>query len=310
MPSPSGRQLRLVHGDQEAIVVELGAGLRTYTVGGRPVLDGYGSEEVCEGGRGQALIPWPNRLGDGRFEWDGRELQTALTEPAQHNAIHGLVRWAPWTVAEESDTRVRLTYRLYPQPGWPWILDLGVVYSLSEEGLEIQTTAVNLPGGAGTCPFGVGWHPYLYAFDGLVDNAVLTFQAATAYVVDERGLPVDTRPVAGSNVDFCAGRTIGSARLDQAYTDLARDSHGRATVELAAADAPEHGTRLWMDGAYTHLMVFSGDTLADPNRRRRGLAVEPMTGAPDMFHNGFGTIVLKEGETFEASWGLVGFTGE
>ena len=82
-------------------MVELGAGLRTYTVGDRSVLDGYLSEEMCSGGRGQALIPWPNRLRDGRFEWDGHGLQTALTEPGQHNAIHGLVRWAPWTVTEQ-----------------------------------------------------------------------------------------------------------------------------------------------------------------------------------------------------------------
>jgi aldose 1-epimerase len=305
MPSPSGHQFRLVHGDQEAVVVELGAGLRTYTVDGRPVLDGYGSEEMCSGGRGQALIPWPNRLGDGCFEWDGQSLQTALTEPGQHNAIHGLVRWAPWTAAEQSPTRVRLTYRLYPQPGWPWILDLAVLYSLSEQGLEIRTSAVNLPGGAGACPFGVGWHPYLYAFGGLVDDAVLTFQAATTYVPDERGLPVGTAPVAGSQVDFSRGRKIGSVELDQAYTDLGRDAEGRAAVELRAADGPEHSVGLWMDSAYTHLMVFSGDTLADPYRRRRGLAVEPMTGAPDMLRNGFGTIVLKEGDSFEASWGLL-----
>jgi aldose 1-epimerase len=305
MPSPSGRQFRLVHGDQEANVVELGAGLRTYTVGGRPVLDGYGSEEICAGGRGQALIPWPNRLGDGCFEWDGQKLQTALTEPAQHNAIHGLVRWAPWTVAEQESARVRLTYRLYPQPGWPWIIDLAVAYSLSEQGLQIHTTAVNLPGGAGTCPFGVGWHPYLYAFGGLVDDAVLAFDAATTYVCDERGLPASTAPVPDSMVDFSGGRKIGSAQLDQAYTDLGRDAMGRASVDLVSSQGREQSIRLWMDSAYTHLMVFSGDTLADPDRRRRGLAVEPMTGAPDMFRNGFGTIVLEEGDTFEASWGLV-----
>ena len=168
-------------------MVELGAGLRTYTVGDRSVLDGYLSEEMCSGGRGQALIPWPNRLRDGRFEWDGHGLQTALTEPGQHNAIHGLVRWAPWTVTEQSASTVRLQYRLYPQPGWPWILDIAVTYSLTNDGLEVHTTAVNLPGGPGRCPFGAGWHPYLYAFGGLVDDAVLIFDAATVYAVDEAG---------------------------------------------------------------------------------------------------------------------------
>jgi aldose 1-epimerase len=308
MPNPSGQQTRLTHRDQQLVVVEVGGGLRTYTVGGRAVLDGYGEDEMCAGGRGQCLMPWPNRLADGRFEWDGRHLQTALTEPEQHNAIHGLVRWAPWTVAEATDDRARLEYRLYPQPGWPWILDLSVTYVLSDDGLEVRTTAVNRPGGAGRCPFGAGWHPYLAAFGGLVDDAVLSFGADTTYVMDERGLPVGTRPVEGTQLDFGRGRRIGSARLDTAFTGLARDASGRAVVELTPAEGSGEATRLWMDGAYTHLMVFSGDTLSDAERRRRGLAVEPMTGAPDLLHNGFGRLVLEEGETFEAAWGLVSAT--
>jgi aldose 1-epimerase len=309
MPIPTGRQVELTHRDQAVTVVEVGGGLRTYTVGGRPVLDGYPVEEPSSSGRGQVLMPWPNRLGDGRFEWNGNEWQTALTEPENHNAIHGLVRWASWTVAEETSDRVRMENRLYPQPGWPWILDLAVTYTLDDDGLEVRTSAQNLPGGAGPCPFGAGWHPYLDAFGGLVDDAVLTFGAATAYVSDERGLPVRTVPVPGTGLDFSAGRPIGAARLDTAFTDLARDGRGRATVELRAGDGSDRRTRLWVDGAYTHLMVFSGDTVDQVDRRRHGLAVEPMTCAPDMLRNGFGRMVLAEGETFEASWGLTAVGG-
>ncbi len=284
--------------------MEVGAGLRTYTAGGRAVLDGYGPSDMISGGRGQALIPWPNRLGDGHFEWDGQDLQTALTEPEQHNAIHGLVRWEPWSLAEQHPDRARLEYRLHPQPGWPWILDLAVTYTLSNAGLEARTTAVNLEGGVGRCPFGVGWHPYLFAFGGLVDDTELTFQAGSTYVMDERGLPAGTAAVAGGALDFSAGRRIGSAHLDAGFTDLARDAAGRAVVELAATDGSGQRTRLWMDGAYGYLMVFTGDTLAEPQRRRRGVAVEPMTCAPNMLQNGFGRVVLEEGATFEAVWGL------
>jgi aldose 1-epimerase len=304
MPTPSGRQIHLTHQDQQVTVVEVGGGLRTYTIGGRSVLDGYSDDEMCSAGRGQVLMPWPNRLGDGSFEWEGEVLQTALTEPEHHNAIHGLVRWASWSVAEETASRVRMEYRLYPQPGWPWILDLTVTYTLGRDGLEVRTTAENLPGGPGPCPFGAGWHPYLSAFGGVVDDAELTFGAATAYIADERGLPVRTASVAGSELDFGAGRPIEAARLDHGFTDLARDSLGRATVELRTGDGSGRTTRLWMDRAYTHLQVFTGDTVSEADRRRRGLAVEPMTCAPDMFNNGFGRLVLGEGETFEATWGL------
>jgi aldose 1-epimerase len=296
-----------VHQDQEAVVVEVGAGLRSYSVGGVAVIDGYGESEACSGGRGQVLMPWPNRLGDGQFEWGGQHLQTALTEPEHHNAIHGLVRWTPWTVIEENAATVRLDYRLYPQPGWLWILDLSMRYTLSEDGLEVQARAVNVPGGAGgagECPFGAGWHPYLAAFEGRVDDTVLTVPAGTTYVADDRGLPTKTLPTEGSGFDFRQARRIGSAQLDTAFTDLTRDATGRAVVELAAGDGSGRSTRLWVDSACTHLMVFSGDTLPEEDRRRRGLAVEPMTCAPNMLQSGDGRVILPEGGSFEAAWGV------
>jgi aldose 1-epimerase len=303
MPAPSGRQFRLVHREHEAVVTEVGAGLRTYTVGGTAVLDGYPETEMCSGGRGQVLMPWPNRLADGRFEWAGQQLQTALTEPGNHNAIHGLVRWATWTAVEEHTSAVRMEYRLYPQPGWPWILDLSMAYSLSDAGLEVRGQVVNVEGGAGECPFGAGWHPYLAAFDGRVDDLVLTVPAQTTYEANDRGVPVRSCSVAGTEVDFRTGRRVGGLHLDTAYTDLDRDATGRAVIELAADDGSGRTTRLWMDAACTHLMVFSGDTLP-PADRRRGLAVEPMTCAPNMLQTGDGRRVLKDGEAFEAAWGI------
>jgi aldose 1-epimerase len=249
-------------------------------------------------------MPWPNRVGDGRFEWDGAVLQTPLSEPEHHNAIHGLVRWASWMVTDETSDQVTLAHRLYPQEGWPWILDLTITYALSDAGLHVRFTVLNQPGGAGRCPIGAGWHPYLYAFGALVDDAVLTLPAETAYLADERGLPQGSRPVERSELDFRGGRPIGPMKLDTAFTDLARDGDGRAVVQVAEVGGSGRSIRLWMDRAFTHVMVFSGDTLSDASRRRRALAVEPMTCAPDMLRSGDGRIVLEEGETFEAAWGL------
>ena len=175
--------------------MEVGGGLRTYTAGGLGRSStATGEGETCFGRSGPGAHALAEPAGR-RALRVGRPSAGRPHSPSQsnHNAIHGLVRWAPWTVAEETPDRARLEYRLYPQPGWPWILDLAVTYSLSDDGLEVRTTAVNLPGGAGPCPFGAGWHPYLAAFGGLVDDAVLTFGAGTTYVSDERGLPVRHR---------------------------------------------------------------------------------------------------------------------
>ena len=70
--TPSGAQVELALGRQRAVVTTVGAGLRTYSAGGREVLDGYGRDELCPSGRGQLLVPWPNRIEDGSYEFGRR----------------------------------------------------------------------------------------------------------------------------------------------------------------------------------------------------------------------------------------------
>jgi aldose 1-epimerase len=60
MIAPSGKQITIATKSQQAVVVEVGGGLRSYSVGGRELLDGYGAVELSSSGRGQVLIPWPN----------------------------------------------------------------------------------------------------------------------------------------------------------------------------------------------------------------------------------------------------------
>ena len=131
--APSGEQFELAHADQRAVVVEVGGGLRTYSAGGRDILDGYALDAPSTSGRGQVLAPWPNRLQDGCYEFDGRRHQLPLTEPEHHNAIHGLVRWASWTVAEREQHRVVMQHMIHHQPGYPFSLALSIEYSLAEE---------------------------------------------------------------------------------------------------------------------------------------------------------------------------------
>ncbi len=159
--SPSGEQIELALGDQRAVVVEVGGGLRAYSAGGRDVLDGYSDDEMCPSGRGQVLSPWPNRVEDGSYEFGGRRHQLALDQPDERNAIHGLVRWSRWRVAQREPHRVVMEHVLHPQPGYPFPLALGIEYGLTERGLEVRTTATNV--GSETCPYGTGAHPYFAA---------------------------------------------------------------------------------------------------------------------------------------------------
>jgi aldose 1-epimerase len=83
--APSGEQITITAGDQQAVIVEVGGGLRSYSTGGRELVDGYRADEMSSSGRGQVLIPWPNRLRDGSYEFDGRRHQLPLNEPERRN---------------------------------------------------------------------------------------------------------------------------------------------------------------------------------------------------------------------------------
>ena len=179
---PSGEQHELVLGDQRAVVVEVGGGLRIYERAGRPILLGYGEQEMCGAGRGQVLMPWPNRLAEGRYAWEGEELQLPLNEVESRSAIHGLVRWASWRAVEREEARVVVEHTLHPQPGYPFTLLLRVEYRLEERGLVVRTEAKNV--GARTCPFGAGHHPYVAASEG-VDELVLDGARIGARRLDE-----------------------------------------------------------------------------------------------------------------------------
>ena len=295
--APSGEQFELRHGDQRAVVAEVGATLRAYSVGQREVLDGFALAERADGGRGQALIPWPNRLRDGRYEWEGETHQLPLSEPELGNAIHGLVRWRSWGALDLSPSRATFGLRLFPMPGYPFTLGLTIDYELGDAGLRVCARAENLGGAA--CPYGVGFHPYL-SVGGPIDTAKLELPAATSMTLDERQLPVSTRPVGGTSLDFRAGRVIGDAVLDTCFCDLERGDDGRVRAILVGE---ESSVTLWMGEAFDYAMVYSGDTLA-PARRRQGLAIEPMSCAPNAFQSAQGLVRLEPGATHVAEWGI------
>jgi aldose 1-epimerase len=296
---PSGVQFEIVHGEQRATIVEVGGGVRAYEVGGRPVLDPYRLESACDGAHGAPLIPWPNRLADGRYRFDGVDYQVALTEPLRHNAIHGLLRWRSWRAAEREPHRVVMGIRLHPMSGYPFALDVRIAYELSEDGLTVSTEATNI--GEHACPYGAGQHPYLSSGNGLIDDCTLEVPAETSILTDERRkLPIGHSLVEGTSVDFRVPRRLGEQSIDLAFTDLARDDDGLATTRLMRPDGSR--AELWVDEHYSNVEIYTGDELA-PNRRRRGLAVEPMTCAPNAFQSGRGLIRLEPGRTLRARWG-------
>jgi galactose mutarotase-like enzyme len=296
----TGAQWVIGHGHQRAVITEIGATLRSFTMEDRPVIDGFGPEQWSQGGRGQVLAPWPNRLGGGHYTFEEIDAQASINELPANNAIHGLVRWMSWRMVGRAQNRVSMALDLRPSPAYPFALSLGIEYRLGRDGLTVVADADNL--GPTDLPFGLGFHPYLTVGTTTVDQVRLRVPAEQRLITDDRGLPTTSVPVAGSEFDFRQGRLIGVTKLDTAFTSLARDADGRARVELDHPDGGA-GVTLWADERFGYLMVYTGDTL-DADQCRRSVAVEPMSCPPDAFRSGTDLVVLKPKSRWTGSWGI------
>ena len=300
MTAVTGSQFPIAAGDYAAVVTELGAGLRLLAHRGADVLTSYRPDELPPAAAGQLLAPWPNRVDGGRYQLAGASYQLDLSEPANGNAIHGLTRWLSWAPARHTTELVRLRTLLLGRTGYPFCLEMEAEYRLSgEHGLQVTVTARN--SGSRPAPYGTGSHPYLTTGTATIDECTLCLPATRWLPADRRGIPAgEARDVAGTSTDFRTARPVGATSLDHALTGLTRDRQGRAWARLASGHTE---VALWAGEGYQWLQVFTGDTL-DAARRRRALAIEPMTCPPNSFASGTDLIILAPGASVTHSWGL------
>lgn len=295
MNAPTGTQYELVHDDQRAVVTEVGAGLRSYVVGGRDLVSTFDEDQPPFGCQGQHLMPWPNRIRDGRWVLDGQPQQLPVNEPERNNAIHGLVRDLPFTVVAQTPDSLTQRVVLEPSAGWPGTLELVVTHTLSEAGLGVDVTATNT--GEVTVPFGYAAHPYLVAPDDEpLDDCLFTVPFDDWLESDDRLLPVARHAVDGSAMDRRLPAPLDGAELDTAFTaPVAPD--GVWEVSLAGSRS---ATVVWGGPGMDWVQVF---TPVD----RQSVAVEPMTCGPDAFNEGpthQGLVRLAPGERTSTTWGI------
>ena len=299
----TGQQYHIEAGPYRATVTELGAGLRELLFRDEPVILGSDADELPPAAAGQLLVPWPNRVDGGRYSFHGAEYQLGLTEPAHGNAIHGLTRWTAWTPSSHDAGSVLLRSAPHGYQGYPFGLEIEAGYRLHpDSGLHVDITARNR--GSHAAPYGTGSHPYLTVRTASIDDCELSLAGASWLPVDERGIPSGPpATVQGTPYDFRRPRPIGSTRLDHALTGLERDDDGRAWAHLTAHGGTGSRVSLWAGAGYRWLQVFTGDPLG-PDRRRKALAVEPMTCPPNAFVTGDDLLVLQPGEAVTHSWGI------
>ncbi len=269
-----------------------------------PIITAYSGAKNKVGGQGDVLIPFPGRVKDGQYTFEGHTYQMPRNDHDGPNAIHGFVRSQLWHVSEKRKSRVSFVVDYAPDTtAYPSALQATVTYTLEETGLTCRFAVKNT--GHKTAPVGVGFHPYFTVGDGLIDTDSLELPFASRLEFGDALIPTGRiLPLADTPYDFQTPRAIGDLKINTCYASPVRDADGNTRIRLTSA-ATGRGVEVWMDETFEYVVLYSGDPLEETHRRR-ALAIEPMSCGSDAFnHPEWGLVALAAGETFAGSWGVM-----
>ena len=301
-------ELTLSFQNQRAVISPWGASLRRYlfldTSGQEiDIVWGYSGGSGKRGGQGDVLIPFPGRIGNGRYSFEGQTFQLECNDKEGPNAIHGFVRSMPWDIQDHGSNRVVMSVTLdaetYRPSGYPFSLNIRVTYELNATGLSCTFKVENV--GDRTAPVGIGFHPYFTVGTNIIDEAEAQIPGTGFLEFNERLVPTGTiYPVSDTPWDYRRFRPIARQRFNHCYVNLERNTQGIATAALR--HIPSNRTiTITMDSAFSAVVIYTGDAIADAPRA--ALAIEPMTCASDAFnHPEWGLTRLAPGATFSGCW--------
>lgn len=276
----SGKTINLAAGDYRAEIVTVGAGLASLTHRGRHLVVPHPAHEMPLAHLGKVLVPWPNRIANGRYQFNGKTFTPAINDHLSASAIHGLLAWQAWQVIGQTDSGVTLSAFLPPTYGYPFMLAVEVTWQLDENaGLNACILSKNI--GDVTAPYGAGVHPYLTCNLHPIDDCEL--QMPSRDVFDASSATRFTTP----ELDFLHRRKIGTTQIDHTFHVPENDVWWGVRLTH-----PQSAMSVWLQSHQPWLQLYSGEKLA-----RKGLAVEPMSCPPDAFNSGIDLVLLHPGDT-------------
>jgi aldose 1-epimerase len=233
------------------------------------------------------LIPFSNRIAQGRFSFEGVEHRLALNFGDHPHAIHGNAWQRPWQVVEADDARCRLVLVHRPEGdeagGWPFAYRAEQLFELSPNGLMLTLFLENEDHRA--MPAGLGLHPFFPRRPGVQ----LQFAAELVYLNGEDSLPTDGIPVP-DDWNYRTMRELGEPRLDNCFAGwdgTARIAYNQEKIALSIEADPRFG----------HLVVYVPTG-------RYFFAVEPVSHLNDAISRpdpaGHGLRILQPGERLKA----------
>ena len=188
------------------------------------------------------LVPYSNRIRDGRFAFQGSDCRLAPNFAPSSHTIHGHGWKLPWQVATRTKTEVSLQYR-HDGSDWPTPYFAEQRFSLAKGALTVEIAVTN--GGKAPMPAGLGLHPYFPR----TPDCRLTAAVGNMWATDTEVMPTEL-VLPPADADPAAGLLPEWAPLDNCFTGFA----GKAVV-----DWPDYGASLTLecDPAFAFLVIYT-----------------------------------------------------
>ena len=285
----------LRQGETEVVIGAVSAAIRSLRVGNREVIPAD-----TEGARkhwfsGVTLAPWPNRLADARWSFEGKELVGEINDRLGH-ALHGLVASRTFDLVRQADDSVVLSFMLGEDAVYPFEVIIEVEYQAKPDGVDCRISAINLD--AARVPVALGAHPYLP----FTEECELSLPAASVLEVDDRKIPTgESKPALEFGVVVGQARPMLGFNADDCFTDLSL-ANGESISQIRYPDGSV--TEVWQGAALPYTMVFTLREFPWQAGRTPAIGIEPQSAPANALASGKDLTWLDSGQSCSVSWGI------
>ena len=278
------------------VIPEMGARLNNFVVESKEglldIIDGYTSEEQLANeyySKGSLLAPFPNRIADGLYEFEGRVYNLLINKLDENNAIHGFISNKAFSIVRSEAVldgyELELEYTSKQEKGYPFLFAVNITYRLSESNKLIVKTKIKNVGQTAQ-PMGFGWHPY-FTTGVKIDELELRLPPVQQLEVDDRLIPTENLfPM----LEWMLPKSLIVSTFDTGFKFTAEDK----TIQLIDRHKNLEINIICGEG-YEYVQVFTPPW-------RSSIAIEPMTCAANAFNNKLGVKVLQPGECLSSEF--------
>lgn len=263
------------------------------------------------------LFPFPNRIRNGKWEFEGKTYQFDK-QPESPTTIHGLLLNKPYKIDKHaaSENGATLVCSLNSQDfpdiirQYPFPFRIEITYTIKDAVLTMHTMIKNT--GKSNMPMGFGIHPYFRvdtypkrlaiiskfrSTKADASKAVITVPVNKYWELDQVLVPTGKQLDVKDTLDLRNGQLFTKLKLDHVFTDLNLvDNVSRCSIQNNDSG---HGMVMESDAQFRELVVYT-----PPDRD--SICFEPYTCPTDAINleaKGIpaGVIVLAPDETFSAT---------